>query len=135
MVSSLTIASNCLLLALSRLLARSFAASTASSEKLSASFFSNPNKKKMAIPFDLAANVRVDPLFPWPGIAILFLQTPPPRSASKMPCSISLAAAHNSASVKIFFAHLANVFTLNTLLARFIPCYSTRCNSQIGTPY
>lgn len=41
-----------------------------------------------------------------------FLQTPPPKSASNLPASISLAAMHSAVSASIFFDHRPNVLVL-----------------------
>jgi hypothetical protein len=87
--------------------------------------------QKTPIGLLLATSVRVEPLLPFPAMAIRFLHTPPPRSASNWPFKISWAAALNWASVKIFLAHREKVFNLKKRLffmTHNIALYAIVCN-------
>ena len=67
---------------------------------------------------------------PCPGKAIRILHSPPPKSASNNPCSISRAALHRAASPITLRAHLLKVLVLKTLFTlEILSAYSTLCNS------
>ena len=106
------------------------AASTSGSEKsVPGLLFSRPAKKKIASLCFFATKMRGDPLLLCPGKATRFLHSPPPRSASNKPCSISRAAWHNPESLTTLRAQRLKVLVLKTLfIFGILSNYSTKCN-------
>src|SRR5690606_32205605 len=93
-VPSATASSNCFPVRASRSGGMARSPSNSASLMLARSFFSKPNTKNQRWPSFVATSVLAPPRLPRPASPTRFFTTPPPRSASINPATISSTALH-----------------------------------------